>query len=92
MNLALLILANTTVALLSILELCMLVRAVLSFLPIRDDHPVLSFVEMVTEPVVAPIRALFDRFDWFQNSVLDVPYIVAFLLISLLSGILGASL
>ena len=92
MNLALLFLANTAVALLSVLELCMLLRAVLSFLPIRDDHPILSFAEMVTEPVVAPIRALFDRFGWFENAPLDVPYIVAFLLISFLGGILGASL
>jgi len=91
-NIALQLIANTAVALLSVLEICMLVRAVLSWFPIQDDNPILSFVCMVTEPVVAPIRALFDHFGWFQNFPLDVSFFVAFMLISMLGGVLGVML
>ncbi len=92
MNIALQLIANTAVALLTVVELCMLVRAVLSWFPIQDDNPILSFVCMVTEPVVAPIRALFDRFGWFRNSPLDVSFFVAFVLISLIGSTLGVML
>ena len=92
MRFALLLIGNTVLALLSAIELCMLVRAVLSWFPIRDDNPILRFVCMVTEPLIAPIRALFDRLGWFRNFPLDMSFFVAFLLLSALSGVLGAAL
>jgi YggT family protein len=78
--------------LLSAVELCMLVRAVLSWFPVRDDNPILRFVEMVTEPLIAPIRALFDRMGWFRNFPLDMSFFVAFLLLSAVNATLGAVL
>lgn len=87
-----LILGNTVLVLLSAIELCMLVRAVLSWFPIRDDNPILRFVVMVTEPLIAPIRALFDRMGWFRNFPLDMSFFVTFLLLSAASSVLGAAL
>ena len=92
MRIALAILGNTAMVLLSAVELCMLVRAVLSWFPIRDDNPILRFVCMVTEPLIAPIRALFDRLGWFRNFPLDMSFFTAFLLLSAVSGMLGAAL
>ena len=92
MKIALLILGNTVLTLLSALEICMLVRAVLSWFPIRDDNPILRFVEMVTEPLIAPIRALLDRTGWFRNFPLDMSFFVTFLLISAAGAVLGAAL
>ena len=92
MRIALALLGNTAMTLLSAIELCMLVRAVLSWFPIRDDNPFLRFVCMVTEPLIAPIRALFDRTGLFRNFPLDMSFFVTFLLISALSGMLGAAL
>lgn len=92
MNLALAILGNTVTVLLSAVELCMLIRALLSWFPIRDDNPILRFVCMVTEPLIAPIRALFDRMGWFRNFPLDISFLVAFLLLSFVNGMLGAVL
>ena len=92
MNLAIKLVAYTAQALLSIINLCMLIRAVLSFLPVRDDNPVHSFVYMVTEPIISPIRRLFDRFGWFRNSPLDMPFLCASLLLLALSSLLGGLL
>lgn len=92
MRLALTILRGTVSALLSAVQLCMLIRAVLSWFPIQRDHPILRFVCMVTEPLVAPIRALFDRMGWFRNFPIDLSFLVAFLLLSFVSGALGATL
>ncbi len=92
MRLALAILQGTVSALLSAVQLCMLIRAVLSWFPIRTDHPILRFVCMVTEPLVAPIRALFDRMGWFRNFPIDMSFLAAFLLISFVSGMVGVAL
>ena len=86
------IFGNTVTVLLSALELCMLIRAVLSWFPIRDDNPILRFVCMVTEPLIAPIRALFDRMGWFRNFPLDMSFFVTFLLLSAINGMLGTVL
>ena len=92
MRIAISLLGNTVVALLSAVELCMLIRAVLSWFPIQEDNPILRLVVMVTEPLIAPIRALFDRMGWFRGFPLDVSFFVAFLLLSAVNGMLGAAL
>ena len=76
-------------AILFVLELAMLIRAILSWLPIRDDHPIVQFVAMLTEPIIAPIRALFARMNWFQNIPIDISFLVAYLLLSAVSTVLG---
>ena len=76
-------------ALLNILQLAMLVRAVLSWFPIREDNPIVTVVHMVTEPILAPIRALFDHFGWFRNLPIDMSFLFAVLLLSLVSALLS---
>ena len=77
MDLFLTLLIGTASALVTVIELCFLVRAVLSWLPIADDNVILAFVMMVTEPIVAPIRMLFEKLGWFQNMPIDISFLVA---------------
>jgi len=88
MGLFVTILAGTAQALLFALEICMLLRAILSWFPIREDNPILVFVTMVTEPLILPIRALFERLGWFQNLPIDISFFVTFLILSLIGGLL----
>ena len=83
------ILIGTGRALLIILQVSMLLRALLSWFPINEDNPILLFVQMVTEPIIAPIRALFDKFGWFENFPLDVSFIVAYFLLMILQVVMG---
>ena len=76
-------------AILYTLEIAMLLRAILSWFPISEDNPFVLFVTMLTEPIVAPIRALFERMNWFQNIPIDVSFFVAYLLLSVVSTVLG---
>lgn len=89
MDLFIAIFAGTAKALLFTLEICMLIRAILSWFPIKDDNPILLFVTMVTEPIIAPIRALFERMGWFRNMPIDISFIVAYILLSIVSTVLG---
>ena len=90
MELFLTLVVGTASALVTVIELCFLVRAVLSWLPIGDDNPILKFVFMVTEPIIIPIRALFERLGWFQNMPIDISFLVAYLLLVALSSVLFA--
>jgi len=92
MGLFVTILAGTAQALLFALEICMLLRAILSWFPIREDNPILVFVTMVTEPLILPIRALFERLGWFQNLPIDVSFFVAYLLLTIVGTVVGVVL
>lgn len=89
MDLFLKIIAVSVEALLFTLEICMLIRAILSWLPIKDDNPFLLFIMMVTEPIVMPIRALFAKLGWFQDIPIDASFFVAYLLLAVVSAIVG---
>ena len=70
------------------LQFAMLLRAVMSWIPDIQDNKFSDFLYTVTEPVVLPVRMLFEKLRWFQNFPLDVSFIVAYLLLAILSAIL----
>jgi len=88
MGLFVALLRGTVQALLSVVQLCFLVRALLSWFPIREDNPFLTLTAMVTDPFIMPVRALFDRFGWFRNVPIDVPFFVSFLLVNAIGSTL----
>lgn len=90
MGLAASIILRTATTLLWALELCMLARAVLSWFPIREDHPLLSFLSMVTEPIILPFRRLFDRMGWFRNLPIDVSFFAACLALAAVNTLLSS--
>lgn len=74
--------------LLGALQIALFLRAVFSWLPVEDDHPFLVLLYGITEPIVAPIRLLFDRLGWFQGTPLDMAFFAAVLIVSLLNLLL----
>ena len=65
--------------LVSALEILMLARAVLSWLPfLDDDSPVQRFLYAATEPVILPIRALLERSETIANLPIDLSFFVAY--------------
>ena len=83
MEFVLQIVVNVVVLLLSAIQLAMLVRAILSWFPI-DSNRFTDFLYGITEPLIYPIRRLFERLNWFQNMPIDMSFMVAYLLIWLL--------
>ena len=87
MTYALQIFSTVVVVLLSVVQLAMLARAILSWFPI-DSNQFIDFLYGLTEPFIYPIRALFVRMNWFQNLPIDMSFMVSYLLISFLCLIL----
>ena len=83
------IIKNTVLLLISVTEILMLVRAIISFIPADIDNAFTRFLYGYTEVVIAPMRALFDRFNLFEGSPIDVSFFATFMLLIILRLILG---
>ena len=74
--------------LLSALQLAMLARAVLSWFPVDEDNRIMNFLYAVTEPVIMPVRALMEKFGWFEGLPIDMSFFFTFILLSVLQTFL----
>lgn len=72
----------------SVIELAILIRVFLSWLPVPKEHRLIDLLYQVTEPILAPIRSLVQRSSFGQNMMFDLSPIIAFLLIGLLRNII----
>ena len=86
-ELLLMVLGNTVEIIILLLQLAMFVRAILSWFPMEENR-FIGFLYAVTEPVILPVRMLFERLGWFQNLPIDISFFVTFLLLSLIGGLL----
>ena len=83
MQLVLALLQNTVCVVLSVLQLAMLIRAIMSWFP-TESNKFENFLYMITEPPIMPIRKLFEKLNWFQGLPVDISFFVTYLLLSLL--------
>lgn len=78
----------TASLILDVLQFMMFARAIVSWFPNLSESGVGEFLYTVTEWIIAPVRALFDKFGWNNNMILDIPFFVTFLLLSVLGTII----
>lgn len=86
---ALYMVARLVTLLLWVLEIAMILRAVASWIPSLDGMKWMDVVYMLTEPIVVPVRALFERFSLFRNSPIDFSFVIAFLLLGMVQSIVS---
>jgi YggT family protein len=73
----------------NVIYILILVRVVLSWLPISRDNAIVRFVYNLTEPLLAPIRGLLDKSPLGGSGMmLDLSPLVLFLIITLVKNIL----
>ena len=73
---------------LTVIDIAMFLRMIFSWFPMEPNN----FTELlytITEPLIYPFRALFARFNLFQNTPLDVPYFAAYIMITLMLMLLS---
>jgi YggT family protein len=75
--------------LLYVINFAMLLRAVLSWLPLDEDNRLLSAVCMITEPIIYPVRVWLDRFEALRNFPLDISFLVTTMLIFVALMLIG---
>lgn len=83
------ILSHFVDVLLTVLYFAIFIRVILSWLPLDEDGSFVSFVYLVTDPIILPIRALLDRMGLFENSPLDFSTLIAMVLVMLVQTLIG---
>lgn len=73
---------NITYLAISALQLAMLLRAIISWLPFDDSSPLFRFVYLITEPVIMPVRNLMDKLGLFSDLPIDLSFLVTYMLLS----------
>ena len=71
------------IAFLDIISGAMLIRAIMSLF--TDGNAVYNFVYSITEPIILPMRKLLDKLDFSLGIPIDIPFLITYMLISVLS-------
>lgn len=69
---------------LSVIQTAMFIRAILSWF-IIDGGKLMGFLYAITEPFIAPVRALLAKMNWLQGTPIDFSFMISFLLLSIIS-------
>ncbi len=72
----------------TIVEFAILARVLISWLPVPRENIFIQMLYTITEPILAPIRALIERSSFGKNMMFDFSPIIAFLLIGILRNII----
>lgn len=72
----------------SIMELAILIRAFISWLPVPRDHKLVYLLFRITEPILAPIRSMIAKSSFGRNIMIDFSSVVALILLMFLRSII----
>lgn len=75
--------------LLRIIDSLILIRVLLSFFPTLQSSKISYFIYQMTEPILAPCRAILDRLG-LGMGMIDFSPILAFLLLNLMQNLIFA--
>lgn len=71
------------------LQIAMIARMIVSWIPGAQDSKINDFIYAVTEPMIIPIRRIFERKGWFRRSPLDMPFMVTYFILMIVMLLLG---
>ena len=81
------IMGSICLAMIDIIIIAMFIRAIMSLF-IEEDNVILSFLYSITEPIILPVRKLFDRFNFMSGLPIDLSFLITYVLLSALKSIL----
>ena len=72
------------------LQLMMLARAIISWIAFDEDSPLQHFLYCATEPFILPIRKLIERSSRLSALPIDISFLAAYILLSVIAMLLPA--
>jgi len=64
-----------------VVEVLILLRFVLTFIPLRGADKLFRFIHTVTEPILSPVRKMIERSSFGKNLMFDFSMILAYVLL-----------
>ena len=88
MAVAVYLIKNTALVLISVLSIAMLVRAILSWFDRTGESGISVVLYTITEPVILPVRRLCERMHWFEGIPIDIPFTLTWLILMVIQVLL----
>ncbi len=76
--------SRALITLFRVMNFLILIRVIISWLPVGKGNPFIYFISQVTEPVLAPIRRIIQNSSMGGNMMIDFSPIILILLINYL--------
>lgn len=76
-------LRGALIYLLQVIQWAIIARAIISWLPLSKENPLIRILNLVTEPILSPIRSMLSK-TGLNKTMFDFSPIVAFILIGIL--------
>ncbi len=70
------------------LQLLIMIRAITSWFPIDEESAFMNFLYFMTEPLLAPLRAILERIPLLRDLPIDASSLVAMILLMLIGAFL----
>lgn len=84
MDTAIWLFRSFVITLIDAIELLMFVRAILSWFDQTEEWRISSFLYLLTEPIILPVRRLCEKMHWFEGVPLDFPFLLTWILLSVI--------
>ena len=78
---------GTLMAIINLMQIAMFLRALLSWFDPMGEGRFSAFLYVITEPLILPVRKLFEARHWMEGVPLDIPFFVVLLLLMLLEAL-----
>jgi YggT family protein len=73
----------------AVIEYSILARVIISWLPISRENAIIRLLYQITEPILAPIRAIIQKSAIGKNMMFDFSPIIAFLILGVVRNIVA---
>lgn len=83
------VLVRFTIIFIELISLAMFVRAIISWFSDADGK-FIRFLYVFTEPAIMPMRRLFYKMNWFQDTPIDMAYSATYIVLLVIQLILGS--
>lgn len=69
-------------------QFLMLMRALCSIFIFDEDSKIANFLYYATEPIIYPVRRIFEKFGGSDEVFLDIPFLITMMLIMVVQAVL----
>lgn len=82
------IMLSIAIKLVRLLEFLLFARAIMSWFAQSSGSQIYEFLQMITEPLIAPFRALINNFEFARRCPIDISFLVTFFALELVLTLL----
>ena len=90
MNIGVFLVLQSALLFVDVIDIAMLARMLMSFIMMGEQNGITTFLYVITEPVIMPVRALCNRLGLFRGLPFDMPFFITSVFLMVVSIALQA--